>query len=61
MARQRPSLVFAVAGQARAAGRITPEAESQLIGTLLRAWALRSTLASAEQITTNRRVLARAS
>jgi hypothetical protein len=61
MARQRPSLVFAVAGQARAAGRITPEVESQLIGTLLRAWALRSTLASAEQITTNRRVLARAS
>jgi hypothetical protein len=61
MARQRPSLVFAVAGQARAAGRITPEAESHLIGTLLRAWALRSTLASAEQITTNRRVLARAS
>ena len=54
-------LVFAVAGQARAAGRITPEAESQLIGTLLRAWALRSTLASAEQITTTRRVLARAS
>jgi hypothetical protein len=61
MARQRPSLVFAVAGQARAASRMTPEAESQLIGTLLRAWALRSTLASAEQITTNRRVLARAS
>lgn len=61
MARQRPSLVFAVAGQARAAGRITPESESQLISTLLRAWALRSTLASAEQITTNRRVLARAS
>lgn len=61
MARQRPSLVFAVIGQARAAGRITPEAESELIGALLRLWALRSTLASAEQITTTRRALPRAS
>ncbi|HET8960650.1 hypothetical protein [Nocardioides sp.] len=61
MARQRPSLVFAVVGQARAAGRITPEAESELIGTLLRAWALRSTLATSEQITTSRRALLRAS
>lgn len=61
MARQRPSLVFAVVGQARAAGRITPEAESALISALLRAWALRSTLAFAEHGTTSRRVLARAS
>ena len=61
MARQRPSLVFAVVGQARAAGRITPEAESQLISTLLRAWALRSTLSATEQITTTRRALVRAS
>lgn len=61
MARQRPSLVFAVVGQARAAGRITPESESDLIGALLRAWALRSTLAYAEHLTTSRRVLVRAS
>lgn len=64
MARQRPSLVFAVVGQARAAGRITPETESDLIGELLSAWALRSALAAAEhtteQHTTTRRVLARA-
>lgn len=61
MARQRPSLVFAAVGQARASGRITPEAESELIGSVLRAWALRSTLASAEHLTTTRRALVRAS
>jgi len=61
MARQRPSLVFAVVGQARAAGRTTPEAESALISALLRAWALRSTLAFAEHGTTSPRVLVRAS
>ena len=51
MARQPPSLVFAVIGQARVAGRITPEVESELIGTLLEAWALRSTLSTTEQLT----------
>ncbi len=61
MARQRPSLVFAVVGQARADGHITPESESDLIGALLRAWALRSTLAQAEHVTTSPRVIARAS
>lgn len=61
MARQRPTLVFAVVGQARAAGRLGPEAESELVGDLLQAWALRSTLANAEHLTTSRRVLARAS
>ena len=44
----------------RAAGRITPEAESDLIGALLRAWALRSSLAITEHVTTTRRALARA-
>jgi hypothetical protein len=60
MARQPPSLVFAVVGQARAAGRITPEAESALVGALLRAWALRNSLSSYRQLTT-RPALARAS
>lgn len=44
MSRQPPSLVFAAIGQARAAQLITPEAESQLLSALLRAWALRSSL-----------------
>ena len=61
MARQPPSLVFAVIGQARAAGQITPEAESRLLGVLLRAWALRSTLATTESVTTHRRAVLRAS
>jgi hypothetical protein len=39
-----PSLVFAVVGQARADGRISPEEESRLIGNLLTYWAMRSTL-----------------
>lgn len=39
-----PSLAFAVLGQARAAGRLSPERESRLLGNLLTHWALRSTL-----------------
>jgi hypothetical protein len=39
-----PSLVFAVIGQARADGKITPEAESRLLTSLLTYWALRGTL-----------------
>jgi hypothetical protein len=39
-----PSLVFAVIGQAKMDGKITPEAESALLGKLLTHWALRSTL-----------------
>lgn len=61
MARQRPALVFAVIGQARASGRIDPEAETQLVSSLLRAWALRSSLSTAENVTTHRRALPRAS
>jgi hypothetical protein len=39
-----PSLVMAVIGQARADGRLTPEAESGLLADLLTYWALRRTL-----------------
>jgi len=44
MARQPPSLVFAVVGQAKTAGLISPEAESRLLSALLQAWAVRSSL-----------------
>jgi hypothetical protein len=39
-----PSLAFAVLGQARAAGLLTPEKENRLLGNLITYWALRSTL-----------------
>ncbi|MBI2883602.1 MAG: hypothetical protein HYY11_06830 [Candidatus Methylomirabilis oxyfera] len=39
-----PSLAFAVIGQARANGEISPEEESRTIAQLLTHWALRSTL-----------------
>ncbi|CAN7295811.1 hypothetical protein LJR289_001437 [Pseudoduganella sp. LjRoot289] len=39
-----PSLAFAVIGQARADGRLSPEDESVLLARLLTHWALRSTL-----------------
>jgi hypothetical protein len=48
MYRASPSLVFAVMGQARADGRITPEDESALFGKLLTHWALRATLNMSE-------------
>ena len=41
-----PSLVFAVIGQARADGKISPEEESRLLTNLLTYWALRGTLDS---------------
>ena len=44
LARQPPTLVFAVVGQARAAGRITPTQESRLLSDVLSAWAVRSSL-----------------
>lgn len=44
MARQPPSLVFAVVGQAKSAGLISPEAESRLLSELLTAWAVRSSI-----------------
>jgi hypothetical protein len=43
-----PSLTFAVIGQARADGKMSPEQESRLLGNLLTQWALRSTLSSSE-------------
>ena len=39
-----PCLVFAVIGQAKADGRISPEDESELLAKLLTQWAMRSTL-----------------
>jgi hypothetical protein len=39
-----PSLVFAVLGQARVNGRLSPEDESKMLAYLLTYWALRSTL-----------------
>jgi hypothetical protein len=38
-----PSLAFAVIGQARAAGQLSPELEGPVVGGLLTQWALRST------------------
>jgi len=43
-----PSLVFAVLGQARADGKMTPEDESRLLADLLTFWALRAALQSTE-------------
>ncbi len=45
LARQPPTLVLAVLGQARAEGRLPADVESDLISTLLRVWALRASLA----------------
>jgi hypothetical protein len=39
-----PTIAFAVIGQARADGLISPEAEGNLVANLLTYWALRSTL-----------------
>jgi hypothetical protein len=44
LARQSPTLVFAVLGQARAMGRIDPAEEGQLLSDVLTAWAVRSSL-----------------
>ena len=61
MARQPPSLVFAAVGQARAAELITPESENRLLSGLLRAWALRSSLAGIESSKQLTRAIVRAS
>lgn len=44
LARQSPTLVFATVGQARAAGRITPRAETDLLSAVLTTWAIRSSI-----------------
>jgi hypothetical protein len=57
----RPSLTFAVIGQARADGQLTPEQESRTLADLLTYWALRSTLEMSRTSATarvKRRVLA---
>jgi len=46
MKRAPPSLVFAVIGQARADGNITPEEESRTLNVMLKHWALKSVLDS---------------
>jgi hypothetical protein len=43
-----PTLAFAVIGQARSLGLVSPESESRMVGNLLTYWALRSTLDIAE-------------
>jgi hypothetical protein len=46
--RASPSIAFAVIGQARADGRMSPEDESALIAKLLTYWALRATVNMSE-------------
>jgi hypothetical protein len=46
----RPSLVFAVIGQARVDQRISPEMESSILGHLLSHWALVSTFAPTQTV-----------
>jgi len=48
MLRAPPTLAFAALGQGRADGLLTPEAESKTVDRLLREWALRDTVRSAE-------------
>ena len=47
----KPSLAFAVIGQARADGVITPRHENRLLGELLTLWALRDAIGRAQAIT----------
>jgi hypothetical protein len=42
-----PTLAFAVLGQARASGRLSPERESRLLRRLIASWAVRSSLDTA--------------
>ena len=42
MALAPPTLAFAVLGQARASGRLTPERESALLRRLITTWAVRA-------------------
>jgi hypothetical protein len=48
MYRSPPSLVFAVLGQAKMDGKLSPEDESDLLAKLLTYWAMRSTLDMSE-------------
>lgn len=51
-----PSLVFAVIGQARARGNLTPESEATILRRLLTYWALRSSLDTSATIVAGRRM-----
>jgi hypothetical protein len=46
-----PTLAFAVFGQARASGRLSPERESRLLRWLIASWAVRSSLETARATT----------
>jgi hypothetical protein len=49
-----PTVAFAVLGQARASGRLSPERESRLLRRLIASWAVESSLATAEATTRSR-------
>ncbi|MET0417843.1 MAG: hypothetical protein ABW022_17685 [Actinoplanes sp.] len=51
MHRAPPTVAFAVLGQARASGLLTPEREARLLRRLITAWAVTSTLATARAAT----------
>jgi hypothetical protein len=51
MAHAPPSLIFAVLGQARASGLLSPEREARLLRRLIVTWAVTSTLATARAVT----------
>jgi hypothetical protein len=51
MALERPTVAFAVLGQARASGRLTPERENRLLRRLIASWAVRSALETARATT----------
>jgi hypothetical protein len=51
MALAPPTLAFAVLGQARASGRLTPERESRVLRRLIFTWAVNSTLETASAAT----------
>ncbi len=51
-----PALVFAAIGQAKADGKISPEAESKLLGEMLSYWAMRSALDTSAICATQARV-----
>jgi hypothetical protein len=51
MALAPPTVAFAVLGQARASGRLSPERESRLLRGLIASWAVRSSLETARATT----------
>lgn len=51
MTRERPTVAFAVLGQARASGWLTPERENRLLRHLIASWAVRSALETARATT----------